>query len=330
MAIGAYRGELAALAAALLWAIAASIFARLGAKVSPLVLNLVKGLVAIALLLLTLVLLGRPFPPVAARPIAFLLLSGVLGIGLGDTFYFRALALIGARRSLLVESLAPPLSALLALAWLGERLSWANGLGIGLTLAGVSWVVSERLPATPGNRFSLGQLRLQPPQASPPLIGIGYGLLAALGQASGAVLSRAALAETAMDPLWSTLLRLVAGVGLLLGWMLWRGWALGLNPNLGLAPANRQRLISVEPPGRSPLTLRLVATIALTAFFSTYLAIWLQQTALKYAETGVAQALTSTSPLFILPIVWALGEHISARTLTGVLLSLLGIFLLFQ
>ncbi|NEQ24266.1 MAG: hypothetical protein F6K28_35130 [Microcoleus sp. SIO2G3] len=47
-------------------------------------------------------------------------------------------------------------------------------------------------------------------------IAIGFGILAALAQTSGAVLSRAALAQTTVSPLWATLLRLSAGVLVLL------------------------------------------------------------------------------------------------------------------
>jgi drug/metabolite transporter (DMT)-like permease len=65
-----------------------------------------------------------------------------------------------------------------------------------------------------------------------------------------------------------------------------------------------------------------------TAFFSTYLAIWLQQVSLKFAATGIAQALSSTSPLFILPIAAAMGEKISPRAVLGVVIALAGVWLL--
>lgn len=60
--------------------------------------------------------------------------------------------------------------------------------------------------------------------------------------------------------------------------------------------------------GLGSLGLRLLGIISITAFFSTYLAIWLQQISLKYSPTGVAQTLSSTSPLFILPINWPWGS----------------------
>ncbi len=334
--IGKYGGELAALTAALLWAIAASIFARLGARVAPLTLNLTKGIVALALLGATLLLLQRPFPEVEFRAILFLLLSGAIGIGLGDTFYFRALGLIGARQSLLLESLAPPLSAILAFLWLGENLKLANIAGIFLTLGGVVWVVSERMePASSPNPASTDSRQLSQgnsskistPHNASLRQGLGFGLLAALGQAGGAVLSRAGLAETAMDPLWSTLLRLVAGLGLLVFWL-----PLAQAVPMMAAPQSSEHSAQGRSGflGLKTLNLRLLGIIAITAFFSTYLAIWLQQTSLKYSPAGIAQALSSTSPLFILPISLALGERVSIRAAMGVVIAIAGIIFLFQ
>ncbi|HEY9735769.1 MAG TPA: DMT family transporter, partial [Trichocoleus sp.] len=227
---------------------------------------------------------------------SLLLTSGIIGIGLGDTAYFAAINQLGPRRALLMETLAPPLSAVLALVFLGEQLSLLAWIGIALTLLGVGWVISERVPTAhlPGG----GNLRR----------GIVLGALAALGQASGAVMSRAALAETAVDPLWSTLLRLAGGL-------------LILAALLGSQGRITQRIEPLK-------SYQLLGLIAIAAFFGTYLGIWLQQTSLKYAPTGIAQALNSTSPLFILPMAALLGERISPRAVLGVMVALVGIWIL--
>jgi drug/metabolite transporter (DMT)-like permease len=73
----------------------------------------------------------------------------------------------------------------------------------------------------------------------------------------------------------------------------------------------------------------LLGGVAIAAFFGTYLAIWLQQTALKYAPAGVAQALLATSPIFVLPLLLALKERVSLRAALGALVALAGIWLLF-
>ncbi len=287
-------GELAALTAAFLWAVATVMFGRLGKALSPLVLNFAKGAIALVLLALTLLLLSQDTAGLGPQSIGVLALSGAIGIGLGDTAYFAAINRLGPRRALLLETLAPPLAAMLALVFLQESLGGRAWLGIATTLAGVIWVIAERVPGIPGE--------------APSAWGIGLGVLAALGQAIGAVMSRAVLADTAVDPLWSTLLRLGGGLVIILGILRSQGPVAG-----SLSPL------------RSP---RLLGGVALAAFLGTYLAIYLQQTALKYSATGIAQALTSTSPLFVLPLAAALGDRVSPRAIVGAAIALVGIGLL--
>jgi drug/metabolite transporter (DMT)-like permease len=180
--------------------------------------------------------------------LGFLLLSGVLGIGLGDTFYFEALNNLGARRTLLLQALAPPLAALIALIFLQESLIFTAWMGILLTVLGVSWVISERVPGSDSKAIN-------------PLRGVSFALLSALGQASGAVLSRAALAGTEINPLWSTLLRLIGGTLVLLLWMF-----IQKSSGFWLQSLNSKKTFAI---------------VAITALFSTYLGIWLQLELLK-------------------------------------------------
>lgn len=294
--IAKFGGELAAIGAAFLWALSAVVYAHLGQNIPPLALNLTKGVIAITLIVLTLIVQGNYLIATDSVALGLLLISGIFGIGLGDTFYFEALNNLGARRTLLLQALAPPLAALLALAFLQEALSLKSWVGIFLTLLGVTWVISERVPNT-----SVGYVK--------PLRGITFALLSVLGQAIGAVLSRAALVDTTMSPLGSTLIRLVGGVLVLLLWI-----PLQQPPQLWFKPLQSRQMLGI---------------ITLTALFSTYLGILLQQTALKYTATGIAQALIATSPLFVLPIAVWMGEVVSSRALLGVMLALGGIGLLF-
>jgi drug/metabolite transporter (DMT)-like permease len=289
-----FRGELSALSAALIWAIASVIYLNVAQQLSPLVLNFSKGVISIAFVLITLLLQGNFFPETTPAALGLLILSGAIGIGIGDTAYFEALYCLGARRALLLEALAPPLSAVLALLFLQEHLTWQSCLGIALTIGGVTWVVVERA---------------SDPEGIYPLRGISFGAIAALGQASGSVMSRAALAQTDITPLWSTLIRLVAGVLVLVIWLFWQR-------------QSYQGLKSLRAP-------RVLGIVTITAFFSTYLAIWLQQVALKFTAAGIAQALSATSPLFVLPLAIAFKERVSPRAIIGVLIALSGIGLLF-
>jgi drug/metabolite transporter (DMT)-like permease len=61
----------------------------------------------------------------------------------------------------------------------------------------------------------------------------------------------------------------------------------------------------------------------------TYLAIWLQQVALKLTSAAIAQTLMSTSPLFVLPFAAWTGERVTVRAVAGAAVALVGIGLLF-
>lgn len=300
-----FKGEVAALCAAFLWAVSSVIYGRLGQRIPPLELNLLKGAIAIALLVLTLFLRGDFLSAIAPTTLCLLLLSGVLGIAIGDTAFFEALNCLGARRALLMETLAPPITAILSLILLQERLSAGAWCGILLTILGVAWVVSERVPSS--------SVSVAPPTDVRPVHltrGIGFGLLAAMALAVGAVLSRAALATTSISPLWAALLRLSAAVLILLPWTWFR---------------RRQSYSQIK----IFQSLRVIGAIFFAAFAGTYLGIWLQQTAIKFTAAGIALTLTNTSPLFVLPLAVWMGEQVSLRAILGVLIAIAGIGLLF-
>jgi drug/metabolite transporter (DMT)-like permease len=293
------RGELAALTAAFLWAVAAVFYRRAGERIPARELNLIKGVLAIALLLLTLGLSGGlKVPALPRRAWGLLLISGALGIGLGDTAYFEALKALGTRRALLLGILSPPLSAVIARVFLNERLDVTAWLGIALTVGGVAWVVSERTPEVKAEaHVDLGR-------------GLLFGLAAALMQSVGAILSRMALTETTVSPLWSAVIRLLAGFVVLVIW---------------IALARRQ----VGTWRGSGGARELWATVVFAIFTGTYLAVWLQQISFKFANVGTAQTLLATSQLFILPIAALQGERISQRAILGAVVALSGVALLF-
>jgi drug/metabolite transporter (DMT)-like permease len=66
-----FKGEVAALSAAFLWAVSSVIYGHLGQQIPPLTLNLLKGAIAIMLLLLTLVLRGEFLSAMPLFPYAY-------------------------------------------------------------------------------------------------------------------------------------------------------------------------------------------------------------------------------------------------------------------
>lgn len=296
-----FGGELAALSAAALWAVAALFYSRAREHIPARELNLIKGVLALILLGATLWLTGEAHTAWNSRAVLLLGISGVIGIGLGDTAYFEALRALGVRRTLLLGILAPPLTALLAWGFLGETLPLGAWLGIGLTVIGVAWVISEHE----------GEAANTLPHA-PLWVGLGFGLAAALAQSIGAILSRIALTQTPVGALMSAILRLGAGILTMLLW-----FAFEQHP-----PTKRWQSL---PRGR-----QVWGIVFLAVFMGTYLGVWLQQVAIQYAQVGAAQTLLATSQLFILPLAALRGERVSLRAVLGAVVALGGVALLFQ
>lgn len=293
----------AALVAAFLWAVATIIFSKLGEDIPPAELNLVKCSFAVLFMIITSLVLGETLPRAGVMPYLLLALSGIIGIGLGDTAYFESLNFLGSKLALLMVVLAPPMAGIISWAFLGEVLKPVSWLGIFITLIGVAWVIWEE--QQDGKHSSQHLWR-----------GIGFGLIACLTQAVGAVFSRYALTESTISALQTAIIRLLAGI---------------LSLILLVAFSRKTALKWLRQPSqgaRSPA--KLLGMIVLVGFLGTYTAIWLQQISLQYAPVGIAQTLLSTSPIFILPIAAIRGEKVTWKSVAGVVIALAGVVVLFS
>ena len=353
---GELIGVVAALAAALCWTLASSLWRRLPTSLGPGQLNLLKNLVALALqlpLLLALVAIGGTGAGGAggaagsagAGPVALLLLSGVVGIALGDSFYLAALRRLGTRRALTFDAAGPALSAIGAALLLAEVPAPRQWLGIGLISLAVLLVAAQtprQAPATapsdaiataprtglvtapaaaiatapaagslgsPGTRGPMGlpgsSAAMGPGLHSQQGLGILLALAAVFCGVAAALLSRAALREGLFSPLLSATLRLGAAALVMLP-MLWR-----------LPTAARRPL-----PAQRRWPLLLLATL-----LGTCAGLVLQQTALVQLKGGLAVALLSTGPVMALPLAPLEGDRPGALGLAAALLAVLGVAL---
>ena len=151
-------GVVAALLAAFCWTIASGLWRRVPTSLSALQLNLLKNLIG-SLSLLPVLLWPGAWQGVSASTLLALMLSGVLGIALGDSFYFAALRRLGTRRSLTLDAGGPALSALLAQLTLAESLQLQQWLAIALISLAVLIVARQAPPGgTPAREQGLGLL----------------------------------------------------------------------------------------------------------------------------------------------------------------------------
>ena len=138
-----YLGESAALITALLWGLTSIAFTEASLRVGSLTVNITRLVFATIMLSATILLMQLNIN-LSFDQIFFLGMSGIIGLVFGDGFLFAGFQYVGARISMLVMSLVPPISTLLALIFLGEIISIWGVLGILLTLFGILMVVIQK------------------------------------------------------------------------------------------------------------------------------------------------------------------------------------------
>lgn len=286
-----YLGESAALLTSLCWSLNSVCFTVAGRRVGSAAVNLLRLLMAWGVLLLVHQLIyGQVFPFAAGGArLGWLGLSGLIGFALGDAVLFEAFVLIGARLAMLLMTLSPIFSALLAWAFLHQSLSLAKVLAMVVTLGGIAWVV-----------WGDGEHQTHPHLWRGVLLGIG----GALGQSVGLVFSKLGLAG-GFPPISANLIRVTAGLIALVVWFTLRRQ---LRPTLA---ATRD--------GRS------TAFIGLGAVSGPVLGVVLSLVAITLAPMGVAATLMSLSPVILLPVShFVFKERVGGHAILGTLLALAG------
>jgi drug/metabolite transporter (DMT)-like permease len=293
-----YAGELAALVTAFCWVGSTLFFDAAGRRVGSLSLNLARLVLGSALLAVYGALAHGAVFPWKASPASWLWLSlsGLVGFTFGDMCLFRAYLVVGPRLAALLMALAPPIAALLGWAVLGERLTAGDVLGMGITLAGIGWVVLER----PDDRQRLERGQLWK--------GVLLGLGGALGQGGGLVLSKLGMGD--LDPFAATQIRALAGmlgfaaVFVVLGW--WRRFFQSLRD------------------------ARAMGLATLGAFFGPFLGVSLSLYSIQHAQVGVAATIMALVPVLILPVLVVVrGERVSWRAAAGAVVAVAGVAVLF-
>ncbi len=283
---------MAALLSAAFWAMGTVLWKRLENRISPLGMNLAKGV--IGSLYLAVISFFIKIGPIDAQSVLFLVLSGLVGIALGDTFFFVSLKYLGARLSSLTGTLTPVAIALSALFFLRERPSFFVWVGILLTTGGVAWLLKERLPSDSGTIIN------KP-------LGVTYRLLSIICTAAGIILAKKGVANAPV--IQATLIRLLSSVA---GLFLWGCLNRQLSHCLGFFK-----------------NISLFKEVAFVVFIVVFGGFWLSLLALKYIDASVAGTLNATSPLFILPIsAIMLKEKISRKAVLGTTVAVAGVALI--
>lgn len=288
-----YLGESLALVTAVVWALAVILFKRSGESVHPIALNLFKNVLAAVLMVPTLYLVGETlWRPVGANDYLILLLSGVLGIGLADTFFFMSLNILGAGLSAIVDCLYSPFVIALSIIFLHESLSL-------LQVAGVLLIVSAVLGVTSGKWV------VDIPRKDL-LRGTFWAALALLLMAAGIVMAKPVLERSPLS--WAMGWRLVGGIFALLIILLLR---------------RDRRAVMATLWGT-----RHWGYVIGGSWLGAYAAMFLWLAGMKYTQASTAAALNQTSNIFV--FIFAallLREPITLARSIGIALGVAGAYL---
>ena len=238
------------------------------------------------------------------------MLSGLFGIGLGDSAYFQALPRLGSRRTvLLCQCLTAPFAVLIEWLWLGNKLNRLEILCVAVILVGVA------IALAPGDH-----LKISPRDWK---IGLGASILAAFGGAVGAVIIRkgyAAIhaADLHVDAGTTGYQRVLGGI---------------LIPTMTLL-IFKSRSAHAHGPAFAENTLRVSRDkwtrirpwVLANALAGQTLGVTCMQWALQTTPAGIVTAIIATTPIVLLPMTRIVeGEKIGVRSLIGALVAVSGV-----
>jgi drug/metabolite transporter (DMT)-like permease len=288
-----YLGETLAFLSALVWAIGVVLFKKSGESLHPLALNLYKNILALFLFLPTIALFNTSlFHAASFHYYGLFLISGVIGIGIGDSLFFKSLNKIGAGLSAIVDCLYSPFVIALSMIFLGETLRFIQLIGVLLIISAILLTIN----VDHGTRITKTEL----------LWGILWGILALLSYAIAIVMIKPALEHVPL--LWAIEIRLSGGILAILIMLAFHPIRKGIIKSLFVSKGMRYTILGT--------------------LMGTYCSILFWMGGMKYTQASIASALNQTSNIFVfLFAAFFLKEMLSYRHVLAIIVGVAGAFL---
>ena len=206
-----------------------------------------------------------------------MVLSGIVGITLGDSALFAAMNRLGPRRTGVLFATHALFSAALGFVFLGERLGLQAYAGALLTVSGVMVAVGW------GHRSQT--VDIWEPDG-PMRVGVGLALLAAACQALGALIAKPALSgDGALDPALALAMRVSAA------------W-------LALVVLQPFPRLNRTAGATARLNWQVLKETAISGWTGMGVGMGLLLWALSLGSVGAVGVLSSVSPVLVLPMLW--------------------------
>ncbi|MBX2837909.1 MAG: DMT family transporter [Gammaproteobacteria bacterium] len=264
--------EIAALGAALCWALGTLCAADAARRLGGMTFTRWRSVLVLILLVGYLAVRGFDFQAIHHWP--WIVASACVGIFISDSALFVGLARLGPRRNAIVFATNAPLTAILAWLFLGEQFTAIIILGCLLVIAGViiAIVYGKRRDQIHTWESIQGSL----------FVGLLIGLLAALGQAASSLLITPVL-NAGVDPATVAAGRIAVAV-------------VALFALRGLLPRWTR--------AKEPISYRNFWALFASGLLGMAVGMTLLLYAFAHGSVGLSAILSSTTPVMLLPLTW--------------------------
>lgn len=292
-------GEFAALGTALCWTVSAVLYKRALATTTPLSANTLRCIGTSIILALLLAFIGkiRVLTDLPTQAVFLACASGVVGLGLGDTFYMLSLKILGVSRVVPITCTYPLFSLVWAYLLAGENITVQILLGAVAIVLGI-WLLSSEAKNNSVKAWRKLHVR-----------GLAFALSTAIAWSISISMINLAVREaSSLEHAYAiNTVRLLAVAFALLIFTL---------------TSRKTDFIKVERKTAAMLLTGGLIAVGLGWFLLTF----------SFTKIPEAQAvpISSTTPLFsTLASITFLHEKVTAKVAAGSILIVMGIFLVF-
>ncbi len=259
-------GIFSAFGATLAWTYACSIWRTQTNLYKPIEINFLKNIIAFTIFSPVFLILKYS---TNYKYFLILILSGIIGIGIGDTFYLKSLNLIGTRKTLSIEALSPLIAAIAGNLFIDENLNFNAWIGIVIVTGTLVRIIKKKsYLLDKDSNLILNNNSLDK---------YIYSFLSVLCAVIAALLSRFVFLESDLTPIFTTEIRLFGSIIFL---------CLITKMNLRLFISNFKRKEKNH--------------FILSVLMGTNIGILLQQIVFQSLPLGIGWTLLSTSPIISL------------------------------
>jgi drug/metabolite transporter (DMT)-like permease len=301
--INNYLGEIISIGTALFWTITVISFEYAGKKVGSLSVNFIRLILAFIFISTTVYMLTGNFIPVgeSAHVWNYLLISGVIGLVIGDFFLFQAFVDIGGRISLLIMSSVPIISSIFGFFLYKEILAPLQMIGMIIIISSIVIVILSKREK--GN-------------IHPHVVrGITFAFIGAAAQAIGLILSKEGMFDiTAVNEIekafLATEIRIISAIG---GFII---------------------LITIRKEWTNVFKAfkhtKAILFILVGSLFGPFLGVTSQLLAIRYTTLGIHTTISQLNVIMIIPFsIFMFKDKVSVKEIIGSITACIGVLLLF-